>query len=280
VLLLAGEFTGNAYLTGTQFNEGGRTSLTFGDANMSALYFFFSMMIIAATRYPRHRAARVLLYMILLPPWALSGSNSGIVELLLGIAVIALVAVYRSSGLVPAVTAACALVIFGALVIPHVPVARIQTAAHNSHYRVLRDWVGRSEKTLGQREELTRESITLFYTGGPLGEGPTSTIHRLAATQAPFAREAHDDYLAALTERGFLGALGVILIAGSVLVRAGSIIRRPLSPAFAQIVPRPGPILAAVVGTFVFATVYEVLHARQVWALFGILAALFLWGRE
>jgi O-antigen ligase len=280
VLLLAGEFTGSTYLAGIQSNEGGRTSLTFGDPNYSAHYFFLSMMIIAATRYPRHRAARVLMYMILLPPWAMSGSNSGIIELLLGIAVIALVAVYRRSGLLPTVAAACSLLIFGALLLPRVPLARIQTAAHDSHYRLLRDWVGRSEKTVGQRKELVHESIRLFYTGGPFGEGPTSTIHRLTTTQAPLPRETHDDYLAALVERGFLGALGMILLVGSVFVRAGSIIRKPLSPAFAEVVPRAGPILAAVVGTFVLATVYEVLHARHVWALFGIVAALFLWGRE
>jgi hypothetical protein len=30
----------------------------------------------------------------------------------------------------------------------------------------------------------------------------------------------------------------------------------------------------------VFGIVYEVLHARHVWALFGVVAAVSIWGRE
>jgi hypothetical protein len=45
-------------------------------------------------------------------------------------------------------------------------------------------------------------------------------------------------------------------------------------------VPYPAPLLAAVAGTFAVGTVYEVLHIRHVWALFGIVAALHLWGRR
>jgi hypothetical protein len=280
VLLLTGELVGITYLSGLQSNEGGRTSLTFGDANYSAHYFFLSMMIIAATRYPRRRSGRFLAYALLLPPWALSGSNSGIVELSLAIVVIALLAVYRRSGPVPAVALACLLLIVGAALVPRVPLARIQNAAHNSQYGIFRDWVGRSQRTAGQRKELLHESIWLFKRGSPAGEGPTSTIQRLSATEAPFAREAHNDYLAALTERGIVGALGLFMLVGTVFVRSASLATGLLSPRFSAVVPRAAPIFAAVLGTFVLGTVYEVLHARHVWALFGIVAALSLWGRD
>jgi len=280
VLLLIGEYAGNAYLAGTQSNEGGRTSLTFGDANFSANYFFLSMMFIAATRYPRKRPVRLLAYALLLPPWALSGSNSGIVELSLGITLIAAVALYRRFGAVPTVAIGCFFLLFAVAVVPQIPLTRIQNAAHDSQYRLLRDWVGRSQRTAGQRKELLRESVVLYYKGGFLGTGPTSTIKRLATTQAPFAREAHDDYLAALVERGVIGAAGVLLLVGSVLARAGSLVRRQPSAAFAEVVPRTAPILAAVIGTLVLGTVYEVLHGRHVWALFGIVAGLAFWSRE
>src|SRR5439155_27361784 len=139
-------------------------------------------------------------------------------------------------------------------------------AAHDSRYRIIRDWVGRGEASASVRKELVSESVGLYYHGSvPLGQGPTSTIHRLTTTQAPFAREAHDDYLAALIERGVLGALGIMLLLASVSARTWAVVRRPLSGAFADVVPNTAPLLGAVAGTFLMATVYEVLHVRQVW---------------
>jgi O-antigen ligase len=113
-----------------------------------------------------------------------------------------------------------------------------------------------------------------------LGEGPTSTIARLKARQAPFAKEAHNDYLAALVERGALGAVGIMLLVAAVCGRAWTVARRPLVAGFAEVVPFTGPLVAAVAGTLVLGTVYEALHVRQVWALLGVVAALYLWGRQ
>jgi hypothetical protein len=279
-LLLVGQLSGNTYLAGLQANEGGRTSLTLGDANIAAHYFFISAMIIAATRCPPNRLIRVLAYVLLLVAWMLCGSNSGIVELFLGLTLIAVLAVYRRSGAVPAIAFACCLLSLGVVVGSIVPLAQLQDSARDSKYRAIRDWVGRSEKTTGQRETLLRESANLYYRGGLAGEGPTSTIARLREDQAPFAREAHDDYVAALVERGALGAIGIMLLVGSVSVRTWAIERRPLAGLFAKVVPRTAPLLAAIAGTFVLATVYEVLHVRHVWALFGVVASLYYWGRQ
>jgi O-antigen ligase len=279
-LLLVGEIGGISYLTGLKPEEGGRTSLTLGDANIAAHYFFVSIMIVAATRCPPQRLARVLAYALLLSAWALSGSNSGIVQLLLAIVLIGLLGIYRRCGAVPAIAAACCLLTVGAVLVPRVPIARIQSAAHDSQYRVIRDWVGRSEKSAKQRELVVSESIDLYYDGGLLGQGPASTIHRLDARQANLAREAHNDYLASLIERGLVGAVAIVLLLASVSLRAWSVARRPLSATFARVVPSTAPLLGAVAGTFVLATVYEVLHTRHVWALFAVVAALYYWGRE
>jgi cell division protein FtsW (lipid II flippase) len=196
-------------------------------------------------------------------------------------ALITIVGIYQRSGPVPAIAAACCLLAAGAVTIPQVPLARIQHAAHDSQYRIIRDWVGRSQKTANQRKVLLHESAGLYYRGGPVGEGPTSTIARLEADQAPFAREAHNDYVAALVERGALGAIGVLLLVASVFTRTWSVVRRPLSPAWAAVVPRTAPLLAAVAGTFVLGLVYEALHVRQAWALFAVVAALsYHQGRE
>ena len=279
-LLIVGELVGNAYLAGFEPGEGGRTSLTFGDANIAAYYFLTSILVIAAVRCPRSRAARVPAYALLLSAWALSGSNSGIIQLTLAIVLVGLLAIYRSSGLVPAIAAACCLLAAAAVMVPRVPLAQIQSRAHDSHYRLIREWVGRSGTSTRQREVVLSESVGLYYQGGPLGQGPTSTIHRLNANQANFAKESHNDYVAALLERGLVGAIGMALLVGTVFLRAWSVVLRPMSQGFAAVVPRTPPLLAAVTAAFVLATVYEVLHARHVWALFGLVAALDYWGRD
>jgi hypothetical protein len=279
-LLLVGELTHNTHLTGIRATEGGRTSLLFRDPNIAAHYFFISIMIIAATRRPQRRIVRFPAYALLLVGMVLSGSNSGIVELVLAVALISIVGIYRRSGAVPAIAAACCLLTVGAVTIPRAPIARLQHAAHDSQYRFLRDWLGRSQKTAGQREMLARESVDLYYHGGPFGEGPTSTIARLEARQAPYAMEANNDYIAALVERGALGAVGIMLLVASVCGRVWAVARRPLSAGFAEVVPFTAPLVAAVAGTLVLGTVYEALHVRQVWALLAVVAALYCWGRQ
>ena len=43
---------------------------------------------------------------------------------------------------------------------------------------------------------------------------------------------------------------------------------------------KPNALLGALAGTLVASTVYELLHVRHVWALFGLLAALSIWRTE
>jgi hypothetical protein len=279
-LLLIGELAGISYLAGTHSNLGGRTTITFGDPNIAAHYFLVSILLIAATRCPRQLLVRVFGILLLLVAWALTGSNGGIVALLIGIVLIAVVNIYRRSGAVPAIAAACCVAAIGSVALPAIPLAHIQQSAHDSKYRVIRDWVGHSQRTVFQREELFHEGIGLYYAGGPLGEGPHSTIARLRDRQAVFAREAHNDYVASLNERGALGAIGIMLLVAGVSARTWSVVRRSLSGAFAEVVPRHAVLIAAVAATFILATVYEVLHVRHVWALFGLIAALHYWGRE
>ena len=55
---------------------------------------------------------------------------------------------------------------------------------------------------------------------------------------------------------------------------------RPLRREFAEVFPRPELLGAAVIGMFMSAMFYQVLHFRHLWALLGIVAALDLWGRR
>jgi hypothetical protein len=64
------------------------------------------------------------------------------------------------------------------------------------------------------------------------------------------------------------------------VLRALFVTRTKPAGGFAGIVVRPNALVGAVAGTLVAGTVYELLHVRHVWALFAIVAALSIWGRE
>ncbi len=277
---LIGVIAGIPALAGLAANEGGRISLRFGDPNYAANYFVVSIMLIWATSYPRRRVLRTCAYGLLVAAWIFTGSNSGIVSLLVGVSAASILGVRRRWGVVPMIAAASLVVLAAFAVAPHVSLVGIQRAAQASRYQVVRDWVGRSPSSIEDRSLLLHESIGLFYQGGLLGEGPGSTKPRLTDTQAPFVKEAHDDYFAALTERGVIGVLGLLLLLASVLVRTLTVAIRPLRPEVEAIVPRPNALAGAVLGTLVSSSVYELLHVRHVWTLFAIVAAIYAWGRR
>jgi hypothetical protein len=113
-----------------------------------------------------------------------------------------------------------------------------------------------------------------------LGQGPVSTKVRLRKRLSPFVKEAHDDYLAALIERGVLGLLGLALLGAGIARRIPAVAGGRLRADYAAVVPFPAALVAAVAGTMVAAAVYELLHVRHVWTLFALLAALHAWGRQ
>ena len=107
-----------------------------------------------------------------------------------------------------------------------------------------------------------------------VGLGPASTKPLLTAGLYPYANEAHDDWLAALSERGVLGLFALLLLGGCVIARASPVLRRPLSAPMAAAVPFPAGIVAAMLALSVNSFYEEVLHFRPLWLLFGIVAVL------
>ena len=275
VVLFVGLITGSSALTGHVDNQGSRNLLTLADPNYAANYFFISIMIIWATARPRRRGLRLAAYALLVAALASTGSNSGIVALIVGIVVATLVVVHRRHGAVAAITALAFIVLGGYLMAANVGIQAVQERAHDSKYAFVRDGIGRGETSVDQRDMLLTESIGLYERGSPLGEGPASTKTRLHAEMAPFEKEAHDDYLAGLIERGQLGFLGVLLLVSGLGLRALSVVRKPLADGLASVVARPNALLGAVAGTLVAGTVYELLHVRHVWALFALVAGLY-----
>jgi hypothetical protein len=279
-LLFVGLATNTSAFTGRTPTFGSRTMLTFGDPNVAANYLVISIMIIWATQCPRRRAPRLAGYALLLAALATTGSNSGIVGIIAAVTVATLLGVYVRAGTVPAVTMLCFLVLGGYLVATSVDLSQIQEKAQASRYAFLRDGIGREESSVASRGSILHESIHLYQGGGPLGAGPGSTKPRLQAGQAPLVKEAHDDYLAALNERGVLGLVGLVLLLGGIALRALSLVGTPRSRDAAAVVVRPNALVGAVAATMVAMAVVELMHVRHVWTLFAFVAALSLWGRE
>ena len=102
----------------------------------------------------------------------------------------------------------------------------------------------------------------------------------MIAEQNFYAKEAHNDYIGTLAERGVLGALGLFLLVCAIVTRSIAIVRRPRAPELVAAVPRPSALVAALTALAVSAVFYEVLHFRHLWVVLGIVAALQFAGRR
>jgi O-antigen ligase len=278
-VLFAGLAAGLPALTGQISTEGSRTALTFGDPNVCANYFYISLAIIWATGRPRRRSLRVLVSLLLIAAMVSTGSNSGLVSLAVGLSGTFVFATYRRSGLIPALAATACILVGAAVCLSTISLHSIQRRAYTSGYAVLRDGIGRGQASVTERSKVLSESLKLYADGGPLGEGPVSTKPRMEAAMDPYPKEAHDDYFAALLERGILGAVGLLILISGLLVRTGSLLRRGAELP-GGVIRAPQALAAGVAGTMTTMAVYELLHVRHVWALFAVVAVAAVWERQ
>ena len=192
----------------------------------------------------------------------------------------ALFTLARRRGAVPAIITAAALALAVLAIAPHVHVQSIVQQAQGSS-QLAKDSIGRQAESSGSRSTILSESEQLYFTGDtPFGIGPGGTKSAFQARQYGYVKMAHDDYTAALLERGVLGGIALIFLIVIVAARCRRIASRPLRPEYAGIFPRPELLGAAVIGMLISAMFYQVLHFRHLWALLGIIAALDLWGRR
>jgi len=280
VLLFVGLATGASGLSGQTSAEASRTALTFGDPSFSANYYVVSIMLIWATGRPRRRPFRLLAYGLLVAAILSTGSNSGMVSLTVAVVVAGVLGVYHRRGPIPALTALAFVTLAGMLVVSTLSLSDIQARAHESRFAFVRDGIGRSEVSESQRGMLLSESSRLYQSGGPFGQGPVSTKTRLDEEMAPFVKEAHNDYFAALTERGAIGFIGLLVFLAALGLRTVPLARERLAHDFAAVVIRPNALVGAVLGSAVAFSVYELLHLRHLWILFAFVAAISIWGRR
>ena len=237
-------------------------------------------MVLWATHTPAHRLLRWGAYGLLITAVVMTGSNGGIVSLLLAAGIAAVVAAVQRLGAVATIAGLCLTVVVVAVGTATVDSSAIQRWARDSQQPFVRDSIGRSDRSVFLRQLLLSETLSFYPDGGLTGWGPGATKAELYARQATFAREAHDDYVAALVERGPLGALGLLILMASIAWRSQRLARRGLTAEFARVVPHIAPLVGAVFAVAIAATFYEVLHFRQTWVLFGVIAGLSSWGRR
>jgi lipopolysaccharide/colanic/teichoic acid biosynthesis glycosyltransferase len=258
--------------------NGNRLAFTFGDPNYASWYWDATIFVVFASRAPGKRWMRFVGYGFLVWALVLTESNGGMVALGVGIVFLLMLKHYRRHGWAGAIATLLVAGLAVGAFFTAVPLNSIRQWALNSNQALLVNSIGRSAQSSNERGLLVQESIEVYqHSDGVLGLGPMSTKQLLANWNYPYSNEAHDDWLAALGERGVLGLLALLMLAGCVVSRAGPVLRRPLSAAMAAAVPAPAGIVAGVLALGVNSFFEEVLHFRTLWLLFGITAVL---GRE
>jgi hypothetical protein len=269
-LLVFGSLAGINAIEGIVPREGNRELFTLGDPNYAAAYWVVSLFIVFATRTPRNPWLRWFGYVVLIWCLVLSESNGGTLELLVGLGFIALYTMYRRHGLVAGL--ALLLLIGGGVAgtLTLFPLSQFQTWALQSNQSYLVNSLGRSNGSSGQRGTLIDETLQMYATDGLLGSGPMTTKQLLHDRQYPYAKEAHDDYIAALVERGPFGVIGIVIVVLSAGWKVGRVLRAPPKSE----IPRPIGVVTALLVMGMAGTYYEVWHFRFVWILLAVVAAM------
>ena len=264
--------------SGSVTSSSTRVGFTLGETNGAGLYFALTILVILAGRWPRKPWLRVPVVACLLFDLLVTGSLAGIIGFLAGVA---LALVVRTAA---RVSGAAALVLLLVLVVvsgsAYEAMHRDQVVerAHSSQNTLLRNSIGREQQSAWERQLITQETLHLWRASTPLGLGPNATKNTLLEQQAPYPKEAHDDWTAALVERGVLGFAGLLMLAGEIAVRAsmaGS--QRRLGPGLSSGLPAPEFLVGALATVAVYSFTHQILHDRNVWTLLGLLAAFSLW---
>lgn len=273
-LLVFGSLAGINAIEGIVPREGNRALFTFGDPNYAAAYWVVCLFVVFATKTPRNPWLRWFGYVVLIWSLILSESNGGVLELLVGFGFIALYTVYRKRGLVASLALLLLVGTGVGATLTLFPFSQLQTWALQSNQSYLVNSLGRSDGSSGQRGTLIQETLQMYATDGILGSGPMTTKQLLYARQYPYAKEAHDDYIAALVERGPIGLIGIIIVVLSAGWRVGRVLRAPPKSGFLDQIPRPVGLVAALLIMGMAGTYYEVWHFRFVWILLSFVAVL------
>ncbi|MGP4026655.1 O-antigen ligase family protein [Actinomadura sp. 3N407] len=284
LVMMTGFAIGNDAMSGKQV-DGERLMFTFGDANYAANWFICVFFIARATRFPERTWKRRTVCGILIAAELLTGSNGGLLALCCALLLGYLFRLFREGKAHHAVAVGAAAVFLGGGAVTAVTQFDVQPlldrAAEASP--LLRDSIGRTtgESTESRSTVFTTTWHMIEAQAHPWGIGAAQTETQMRVRQEPYVQEAHNDYIASVLERGFLGGIALILMLSVLVLRSVRIARRgALAPEYARLVPHPELFGALLAVFFICALFYEVLHYRHGFAIFGLIAALDLFGRR
>lgn len=262
-------------LEGLQAAEGNRVLFTFGDPNYASTYWDATIFVVYASRTPASRWIRIPGYAVLVWALVLTESNGGALALAIGVVFLLLVRAYRKRGWAGSVATVLAIALAVGGFFTAFPLSSIRQWAASSNQPILVNSIGRSAQSSAERSLLITEIGQLYaQSDGVIGLGPASTKPVLTQRLYPYANEAHDDYLAALDERGAIGLLGWLLLAGTAAWWTVPVMTRRLSAGYAAAVPAPAGMVAALLALSTNSFYEEIQHFRFLWALLGIAAVL------
>lgn len=269
-----------AFIAGLTARDGARAALTFNDPNLAANYFVIVFFVTAASSVFRRAGTRLPALLLIVVAIAFTGSNGAVLGIVFGTGVAVVIGTRRRHGMAAGVAVGMCLLAAGAVLGPRV---NLQSIAEGPLATVplIHDSVGRTDESTGSRADLWTEEIALWSHRDLVGIGPTQTRWTLQETGASYVKEAHTDYLATVVERGALGGLGLLVLACTLAAAVTRVVSAGVgqgwphtrAPARTLPVPRPEFLVSALVAVAIAAMFYEVLHFRQVWFLFGLIAA-------
>jgi hypothetical protein len=258
-----------------------RASFTLGEQNGAGFYFVVTLLIILAGQCPRRLRWRIPVIACLLLDTLLTGSLAAISGLFAALALALVVRTGARRG--GAAALALFIVLAGVAAAGQVMVRHYHVVeqAQTSQNLLLRNSIGRTHQSTWERKTLTEETLHLWRGSSLLGLGPGATKSTLLHEMAPYPKEAHDDWTAALVEDGMLGLVGMLLLVGEFALRASWVggSRRP-EPGRPAGLPAPEFLVGALATVAIYSYTHQILHDRTAWTLFGILAAFSLLHRE
>ncbi|MGW5414468.1 O-antigen ligase family protein [Actinomadura geliboluensis] len=282
IVMIVGFVLGIEALSGKQV-DGERAMFTFGDANYASNWFICVFFIARASRFPETAWKRWTVCGVLLAAEILTGSNGGLLALSIAVLLGYLFRLFREGKAHHAVAVGALAVFVGGGAVTVVSAVNVQPLLDQASQAspILRDSIGRTtgESTNSRSTVLATTLQMIDAQPHPWGIGPGQTEKQMLVRQETYVREAHNDYVAAVLERGFLGGIALITLVFVLLLKCVRIARRgALAGEYARLVPRP-ELFGALVAVFLISGLfYETLHYRHGWAFFGLIAALDLYG--
>jgi hypothetical protein len=257
--------------------EGERAQLMFDHPNLAASYFAVSLMVLWVGRRSRRPVATLAASGLVGTALLLTGSNAAIGGVIAGSVVAWVVSLTRKQR--PILALAVGLVALSAAILTGFAIRSADLeATRQTSNNLLRISIGRIERSGEDRALQLRQLSELYRLEGLVGHGPGSTNDVLEARGALYVKEAHNDVAAVVVERGVLGGIGLLLLIVSVGVRAVRL-GHGINDRYRRTVGSVYPLVGALVVLAVMSVTHEVLHYRHLWALLGLVAGLYLWGR-